>query len=361
MDCKDLTRTMELHAYMVPPTNLDDTYGELEGVDWDSLSITCGYYTDTRVSGSLSVVGGNWIRGSFLRIVMRIPGEGYERELATFAVSNDNSEYQNGVWVTDLELISMLHTMSLDLAPSIKAIAAGSSVLAAFRSECEAAGRKYECGAAFDAKTGGVTIMETGSSRLARCFDLSSMSNNRLDVNGHGVVTLERYTEPKAKAPVMTLDLQDERGVVADGISRTSNWLSTPSVAVVSYQYSDSANGETIQREITASVYVSATDHGSMSQRGYNVTDYTSLSEMNPPTYNQALAIAKQKLQEGQIEDIEWNIESTFLPIWEGDVIDLVIPEGNDYSGTRRCLVKSIDIKGQFLDMSISLKEVTSA
>ena len=130
MDYKDLTRRVELHAYMVPPTNLDDVYVELEGVDWDSLNISCGYYTDTRVSGSLSVVGGNWIRGSFVRIVMEIPEDDYAQELATFAVSNDDAEYRNGVWVTDLELVSMLHTMSLDLAPSTKAINAGSSILA---------------------------------------------------------------------------------------------------------------------------------------------------------------------------------------------------------------------------------------
>ena len=200
--------------------------------------------------------------------------------------------------------------------------------------------------------------METGTSRLARCFDLADMSNNRLEVDGHGVVRLERYVEPSVKAPEVSLELADPRGVVSDGVKRSSNWLATPSMAVVSYQYSDNTGGETIQREITASVSVSAANHGSMSQRGYNVTDYTSLSEMNPPTYNQALAIARQKLQEGQIERIEWNVESTFLPIWEGSVIELVIPGEGDYTGARKCLVKSLDIKGRFLDMSMTLKEV---
>lgn len=359
MDWQDLTRTQRLHAYMVPTTNIDDVYGELDGVDWAASSFTCGYYTDTRTSGQLVVHGDGWNRNSFIRIVYEIPEYDYAKEIATYAVKNDDRDISNGETVTTLELVSMLHTMSLDLAPLPRVIGAGASVLSAFSAECRDAGRDYVFRDALDAKTSSVNIMETGTSRLARCYQLCTMSNNRLDVDGHGRITIGRYVIPSTKTPAMTIDMQDARGVTFDDLHLSTDHCSTPSRAVVSFTYSDTATNET--KEIVASVDVEATNHGDIKQRGYVVTDFTNLTEMNPQTYNQALAIAKQKLATDKQEKIEWTVTTKFLPLWEGDVVEIVMPEtAGEYSGTRKCLVKSIDMTGEYCDMKITLKETAS-
>lgn len=359
MDWQDLTRTQRLHAYMIPTTNLDDTYGELEGVDWESSSFTCGYYTDTRTSGTLTVHGDEWNRNSFIRIVYEVPEWDYSREIATYAVENDDRDFVNGEVITKLELVSLLHTMSLDLAPRPRVIGEGASVLSVFASECNDAGRDYLFHDAVDAKTNSVNIMETGKSRLARCYQLCTMSNNRLDVDGHGRVTIGRYVLPASKAPAMTIDVHNTRGITFDNLHLSTDHCSTPSRAVVSYQYSDRATNE--RKEIVASVDIEATNYANAKQRGYVVTNYTSLTEMSPQTYNQALAIAKSKLASDKQEKVEWTLTTKFLPIWEGDIVELVLPESaGEYAGTRKCLVKAIDISGEYCDMKITLKETAS-
>lgn len=359
MEWQNLTRTQMLHAYMIPTTNLDDCYGEINNVDWASSSITCGYYTDTRTSGQLVIHGDEWNRNSFIRIVLEIPEYDYQKEIGTYAVSNDDRDFVNGECITTLELISLLHTMSLDLAPNPRVIGKGASVLDVIRSECRDAGREYIVSNAIDSKTSSVNILETGTSRLARCYELCSLSNNRLDVDGHGHITVNKYIAPSERTPSLTIDIQDTRGISFDDLHLSTDYLSSPSIAVISYQYIDEKTNE--NKEIVASVEVEAVNHGSIKQRGYNVTNFTSLTEMNPKTYNQALAIAKSKLKEHQQEKVEWTLTTKYLPIWEGDIVELIIPnDAGMYGGSRKCLVKSIDISCEYCDMQLTLKETAS-
>ena len=73
MDWLDQTRTDVIEFLQVSPTNLNDVRGVLTGVDLGASSLTASYYTDTRTSGSLRVCDDSWVRGSFIRVVHRIP------------------------------------------------------------------------------------------------------------------------------------------------------------------------------------------------------------------------------------------------------------------------------------------------
>lgn len=361
MDYKDLTRQGELHAYMIPPQKLDDSYGELLGVDWSSLSISAGYYTDTRTSGSLDIIDGNWVRGSFLRIVFEIPEQNYRREIGTYAVVSDNAVRRNGVWKTTLELQSMLWTMNQDLTPMPLTLAKGSFASTALKRELNDAGREYVTPFGGDAKMTGPTALEGGQSKLSRAFILCNWSRTRLDVDGHGRITCKKYTEPASQTPKLSLDLLDERGVVKDGVSRSTNWAEMPSSYIVSYKYTDKdANNKSVEKEIRAEVHLSSPKaHQTLANRGYEVSVYESLNDMSPKTYARAVEIAKQKLLARTSESVEWELETKYLPVWEGDVITLEIPDGiTDYQGKRKCLVKALDMTGPYLDMRITLKEV---
>ena len=91
MDWHDLTRRGIMTVTMVNPTDLDATMGELEGVDLSGSSLSYGYYSDTRVTRKLRVVGDGWQRGSWLRIGCRIPEWQWSRELGTFIDTNDTA------------------------------------------------------------------------------------------------------------------------------------------------------------------------------------------------------------------------------------------------------------------------------
>ena len=83
MDWADQRIEKRVTFEMVSQTNLDDSWGLLEGVDLSSSSIEGAYYTDTRTSGKVRVVGEGWRRGSFIRPILEVPSEGIRRELGT--------------------------------------------------------------------------------------------------------------------------------------------------------------------------------------------------------------------------------------------------------------------------------------
>lgn len=363
LDWLDQTREDELHAYLVSPTNPDDIYDELQGVDWAASSISCGYYTDTRTSGSLAFVGDNYKpRGAFVRIVYEVPSWGYSRELGTFAPIEDPTTRQNGQWKTTLELHSMPYTMSLDIATCPMQIAAGSNVLTVMERELTAAGRAYVFKSPNAYIFANPKIMETGKSRLSRMFELCTLSNNRLDVDGHGRMTIEPYVLPTQRPIVATIDLSDPRGIAYDTVTRSTDWLGMPTTAAVSYSYSDNVGGESVTREINAAVSVLATNHASKIVRGYNIVDFRQISDLSPATAAAAQKLAKKYLESDSYEKIEWEITCKFLPIQAGDVIELVVPDGDPlYAGTRRCMVKNIDMSFPHMDMTLTLKETNDA
>ena len=358
-DWLDHTHPGFLHAYLVSPTNPDHVYDELLGVDWAGSSISCGYYTNTRTSGSLTFIGEGWQpRGAFVRIVYEIPEIGYEQELGTYAVVNDPATRSDGQWENTLELQSMLYTMSLDIATSPTQIAKHTSIKTAMKYELEKAGRAFIFKDPNLIRFSAARIMETGKSRLSRMFEYCSMSNNRLDVDGHGRVTVEPYIKPKYSPVKFVIDLEDPRGNTFDEVTRRTNWLEMPTTAAVSYSYSDQVNGETVNKEINAAVEVSATNHAGRTIRGYNIVDFRTINELSPATNQAAQQMAKQILEDNSFEKIEWELKTKYLPIWEGDVIQLKVPDGEPtYTGTRKCLVKNIDIEFPTMNMTLTLKE----
>lgn len=364
MDWKDLTRRGELHAYLVSPNNLDVIEDELLGIDWSTLKITGAYYSDTRTSGSIRTHYANWNQDDphtpFVRIVYEIPEWNYTRELGTFIVRNDPQEIGEGTHRTDLELQSMLYALSLEFPEKKKAITAGAKVSTAMKSELEDAGMAYVFDDIFEYQINSLAILENNKSRLARMFTLTEMSNNRIDVDGHGNIVLKRYMEPNIRTATMRIDLNDPHGIVKDGIKRTSNYLQQPSEAVIVYKWTETENGESVEHEITAKATVKAGDHASVGARGYKITDFQQVNDLSPRTAQQAQKLAREKLDKQSQTKTEWQISTTYIPLQEGDIVELYVPFGAEqYQGVRKCLVKNIEFSGEFLDTTLTLKETS--
>ena len=362
MDWKDLTRKGELHAYLVSPNNLEIIEEELLGIDWSSLKISGAYYSDSRTSGSLRTHYANWNQDDahtpFVRIVYEIPEWNYTRELGTFIVRNDPQEIAEGTHRTDLELQSMLYALSLEFPEKKKAITPGALVSTAIKSELNDAGLAYVLDDICEYQVNGLAILENGKSRLARLFTLTEMSNNRIDVDGHGTIRLKRYIEPNIQTASCRIDLNDPRGIVKDGIKRTSNYLQQPSEAVIVYKWTETENGESVEHEITAKATVRAGDHASVGARGYKITAFEQVNDLSPRTAQKAQDLAYEKLRKQMQTKTEWQINTTYLPLWEGDIVELYVPYGAEqYQGIRKCLVKNIELSGEYLDMTLTLKE----
>lgn len=366
LDWKDLTREDKLTFLMVSPTNLNEIYGELDGVDLSSSSLDAEYYTDTRTSGSLTVVGDGWIRGSLIRVVHSVPEWGWTRTLGTYIVTNDEAKRENGVWKYELTLQSMLFGLSTDLLVRPWTVAKNAMAIKAMHDCLNAAAFKHTIvSGANDYKLKTPQVMESGTSRLACLYSLCTMANDRLDVDGNGCVTVSKYVNPASKVPSARIDLSDPRGVAFDNLTRSTDWLQMVDIAAVSFKYSDSVKKgnktETVQREINAYAKVSSSMHQAHAQRGYTVTDFRSVNELTPQTAAQAQKLANQYLKENAPELVEWELTTTYLPVWEGDVVELVVHDGMEqYKGIRKCLVKGVSLDLGSMTMALTLKETAS-
>ena len=361
IDWRDQRHSNVIKVAMVSPTNLEDVYGELEGVDLSGSSLSAGYYTDTRTQGSIAVVGDGWIRGSFLRITHEIPEWDFSRDLGTYLVTDDGASRSNGIWHYDLQLQSMLFALSTEKARTPWTIAKGARAKTAMRQILESAGRPYIDVSSNDYIFGSPLVMDSGQTLLSRMFALTQPSGNRLDVDGRGYVTISPYILPDSKVPQLEIDLADPRGIAHDDLERTTDWLQMPTEAAVSFKYSTTENGSSVQHEINAWATVSADSHASRAIRGYVVTDFRTVSDLNPQTQAEAQRLANLYLNGDSREHIEWNLTTQYLPIWEGDVIALRVHDGqSQYRGVRKCLVKNVELDLQFMTMQLTLKETSS-
>lgn len=363
-DWRDLTRQGKFTFQCVSPSNLNDVYGELEGVDLSSSSLEWAYYTDTRTSGQLSIIGDGWVRGSYIRAIYEIPEWGFSTVLGTYIVTSDDSSRANGAWHYDVQLQSTLYGLSTDKLVRPRTIATNASALKALRETMPANYRLRELKPK-DAKIKTPLVLETGTTRLAAAYSLCTLMNNRLDVDGNGNPTVSPYVLPASKVPKYRIDLTDPRGIAHDDLSRSTNWHEMADTVAVSFKYSESVKKggktESVQREINAYAKVSANLHQAHQKRGYTITDFRSLSELSPQTQAQAQKLANQYLKEQAAELVEWELTTEYLPLTEGDVVELVVPDGlAQYRGVRKCLVKNVTLNMFPLQMQLTLKETAS-
>lgn len=361
-DWRNLERTDIIRALMVSPTNVNDVLGELDGVDLSSSSLDCGYYSDTRTSGTLRVIGEHWIRGSLIRIIHEVPEWGYSNALGTYIVTNDHATRQRGTWGYDLTLQSRMFGLSTDKLVRPWVVSANAYTLTAMAQIANAAGYDITLTSANNYRLKNTQVIESGTARLSALFSLANLADNRLDVDGMGGLFAVPRMELSAKVPKFQLSVTDAKGVVQDGIGRSTDWLQMPDVAAVSFKYNDtSSGGSKSQNEINASAQVSQLAHQSHAQRGYTVTDFIELSDMTPQTAVRAQQVAEEYLARDAMEHIEWDVSTTYLPIWEGDAVQLIIPDGlAEYQGARTCLVKNVSLNLRTMTMQLTLRETAS-
>lgn len=343
-------REDELIVYQVSPTNLDDVRDELEGVILSGSYIEGGYYTDIRASGSLEFLGDEWIRGSFIRLVHRLPG--YERELGTFIVTDDPSTREKGVWHTNLDLKGILYGLSTDIAERSWTIGEGAYALDAMRQMLDSRNRQCII-SGNDYRFGATTVYEGGKSFLERLFSLCTLSNNRIDVDSHGRVTISPYVSPALRSPKMELGISS--GMLLDGVTRRTSWLSQPNRAAVLHTYSEND----AQHEISATADLTVGELA-FGNRGYYITDFRQLDDLSPKTQDKAQSIANANLSNDR-ELVEWEVSSMYLPLWEGDIVTLKVDDGSSkYRGDRHCLVSNVKVDfSPGMEMELTLKETS--
>lgn len=379
IDWKRTDVTHVLSAVMVSQTNFAQTVGALDGVEWAASNLEAAYYTDMRTGGKLRVHGDGYKRGAFIRIVHSVPEFGYSKTLGTYVVTDEAPQRVGGEWVRDLTLSSTLVMLANDLFTQPVPIDKGTRALDAMKSVLSKSGAASMRSAfgnfsgadstsrvaiddslADDVKASKAQVLEAGKSRLEAFFALANMSQNRIDVTPDGYIRVSRYARPASRAASWTFDLEDARGtVLAGSLSRSSDWLSMPDTVAVQHDFTVEKNSKTQQRTLYAIARNASGPH-SIATRGYSIVDFRQVPNISPHTLQAASDYAARALK-SDVEQVEWELQTTYIPIWEGDVVNLVVHDGEKaYRGTRKCLVKNVDIQLGTMLMSLTLKETAS-
>ena len=346
IDWRDRTRKDEIHVRMVDPHNLDIDRGELEHLILSGCSISYGYETDTRVSAKLQTEGSNYISGSWLRIIHKA-GD-YENELGTFVVIDEPSwEWKSGMKIYSYELQSVLWTLSKDLVLGHFSIGAGAYALDAFDRICNTCGRTFVHKNPRNYRYSTSKVYEACDSYLSDLFDICETSNNRLDVDGHGRVTISPYIVPSEIEPSWDVVDTDPRTLLlSSGISGSSNAHEVPSRAIVVY-----TSGDT---EIIAAADRTSESPLSSAQRGYTIAEKYQVSDLSPATAAGAQALAKSNLERSSVTR-EMNASFLYFPCHPGETMNLTIN-----GDKKKYLIKTIDPVSFTDPMTIktTLKEV---
>lgn len=347
IDWADARLKHGIRVTQVDPHNLDAERGELTNLILSGCSVSYGYYTDTRVSAQLKTLGSNYIDGSWLRIYHSV-GDDWEEELGTFVLQDEPSyTWESGAKIYTYDLQSVLWALSEDYCTSHFSIGKGAKTLDVFDRICEIVGKNgIHNPGANNYRYSTAKVYEAGESYLQFLFDLCSVSNNRLDVDGHGRITISPYVPPSGKAATWGVDSHDLRTLLLSSeISWSSSSHEIPSRVIVIYSNSDTEIIGTASRP-SSSPYSSA-------RRGYTIAKTYSISEMTPATKKAAQALAQQYLD---ASDASRELSAAFLyfPCRPGDVIMLTLD--GDAANYMIQSIDPVDLKS--MTIKTSLKEI---
>lgn len=342
---KNQARTDIWRIEQVDPINPDVVRGDLLGVT--SISLTWGYYTDTRGSASVTTLGDDgYLKHSQLRIIHEIPEWNYVHELFTGYVTDVSKSVSHGTKQTTYTLKSPLYALDADIQAWTFVVGSNGMAINAMRSLFERCNRPYLIHPeSKDYRFSSTKVYPIGDSHLKTLFDLSNLAGDRVSVDGHGLVTISPYTPPSQLTPQWYIDTDDEETMVLnDSISETSTEFEVPGRVIVTHKDGDN--------EITAWADSDVSKESSSLKRGYMLSQVQDVTDLSGGQ-QQAQALANQYLEDAQASYNEWQVSALYMPIREGDCVEFSL-----YGESHHTMVKTLDVSPLNGTMKVTLKEV---
>lgn len=341
IDWADPKRTDVIHFVMVDPNNLDNAYGDIDDVQLGSSTITYGYYTDTRYSSRITFLkDNNYVRNAWIRIVHEVPAEGYSNELGTFVPTSPDVQY-NGAVMESYTLQSPLWAMMNDLTTASFSIGKGTSFVSAFERVCDTCKRPYILQNPNDWMAQQAVVYEAGTSYFDIISDIASATNNNIELDGHGRITLSPLSDMRYLSPSWDIDADSSRSIVIQGSIRME------------------PDAEEIPNRIivVGGAYVGVADlpdgsEYSAAQRGYVKAEKYSGSGVKDSA--QAKSLAKAYL-DSYAKVTQWSMTTLYFPAKCGENVRFTL-DGKKHI----CMIQSIDpVDLDTMTMKITLREVT--
>lgn len=314
------TTAHEMRVELVDPLNMETLRGGLSGLQ-ASGRLSLNYYGDTRAGLTLSTAvpdgeTDGWDGTAAMRLVHAV-GD-FEEELFTGYVTDTSWSDESGMRVTNYTLSSALYGLEVDMVGWPYTVGEGAMGLDAMGrvfANCRSRPHRVLPGA-LDYRFGSATVYEADKSWLSVLIDLADRSGDRVDVDGHGYVTVGRYDPPSSRTPAFSLDTDDPMAVTTGSVSGSSNALEIPSRAVVHAKGRDDV-------ELTGWAYQPDTSPYTHARRGYNLDLFESVSDLEPFTQANIDALAQQRLRDNSTLTDSRDVSILYRPLSTGMVIEL--------------------------------------
>lgn len=346
------------HRLTVELVNATDHNSVLCPVELESSGnkISEGYYEDTRISASLSVIDWSAFDGyAWLRLTHSVDGTSYSETMLTGFVWDEGATVSRGVLTASPYVMSALKALANDYTTGALSVGQGGTAKSVASSVCRAAGRPIRfTGACPDFRFSDTRVWDAGTKRLDVLNDLADLMGARIDVDVWGSVVFDRYAAPSTREASMWLDAETPSVVLSSDMKRSSDVHQTAGRAIVTWSGSEGDGDARHDVNVSGFADVSSRSVFSATRRGYQLSDVTQLNDMaEPHNASHAQQLARTCLPD-ETSGNEWDVELLWVPIHEGDVV-MFRPSGMEW---RKCLAKSLDIDLNKWTISATLKEV---
>ena len=367
MDWKNTGYQYDISVNVIHQTNVNNMLGSLSGVQINGMTITENYYSDSRIQAKVKTVvpeGENdgYIDDARLRVILSIPDRSFFEELITGYVSDIDETHDKGYIQRTYSVEGTLWGLLEHKMANPVVIAPGSQMIAIWRDLMMFQTKmQFSTDGAQDHSFNNTVLYEPGSNLSTILFEISS-GYSRMDTNGHGVVTLKKYTAPSRKVEGRIIDYNDLRGLAMTPLTKNSAKYEAPGRAVVTATISKEENGQTKQEVIAGSYDAPSSHPTSIDRRGYlrgRTDSYNGNSET--PSKTELNNIAKTNWENAQDKGIEWTASTVFADYHAGEVCGLILPSGfsnQQKTSIVKVLVSQVTTNLDTMVQELTLKEV---
>ena len=339
-------------AEMVKPAD----YTHLGWLPISEGSITEKYYSEDRVQGSIRTDEfDSYIDLAMIRLIHAVINgtDIYRETLGTFFVEVSSDTYHFNMHSARLNLHSVLWGMSDDPVPNETVLAEGGYSSDAIQQLCNACKRPLKIAdTANNTRFGSNYVLEAFDSYQSHLFQVCDISDNHLDCDPEGYVTIDKYIYPSDRTPIMSLYYGDSL-IMNEPISYENGDADTYSRAIVTWQHSEDNNSSDF-KVITGYADVESDSRLSIDNRGYRRA-----SVYREDDLGNSLVLAQNKAKEYLETDsmgvITWELQTRYLPLKTGDVIRWYPRDGIERICMITCIERELSKK---FGLDIIMKEV---
>lgn len=334
---------------------------DMSGVQGCTLDF--GYYTDLKVSGTLTVDDCDYVDGSLIRIWYEPykDGEAEHICLGTFFVTGTSLRYEYRRYKGTIEISSTLVKYTKDLCETDTVLAKGRSAKGWWWSAMKWCGATGKIDSSIeDATFSKANIIEFGKKKIDVLYAISDILGAQVGVTDKGVISLTKYIAPSNRPVSYSVPI-GSKSITMRGVDYDDSKGNSVNRCIVRFDNSENAKGTSEPSVIYGLADLPAKDENSFVSTGVRVTNAYTINDMSPRTKERANEIAQRFLDANSKPSATWQMKCYFMPFTIGDVIrfryrDSVTDTGIDVDALVSEISMSIGMAS--IQMTCTLKEV---